>query len=150
MPARRLTPAQIHENAQFLVELARTGNAREAARRLGAHRAKFTKRRAKHPRFAAQWQAALARSQEFLAQGHDFDPELTRLADGRLQLRPDRAFCINADRRLEFLAMLGLTGSVRAAAEAARFSHAAFYHHRTREPEFARAWDEVLRGTCLD
>ena len=67
-PARPLTRAQALENAAFLAELRRTGNAREAARRLGAHRAKFTKRRARHPAFAVQWDAALALAQASLAQ----------------------------------------------------------------------------------
>jgi hypothetical protein len=143
MPARNLTPAQIHENAAFLVELARTGNAREAARRLGAHRAKFTKRRAKHPRFAAQWDEALAVAQEVLAQ-HPFEPALTYLADGRLQLRPERPCSVTLDRRLEFLFLLNAFGSSRGAAEALGFSHAAFYHHKKRDAEFARAWLAVL------
>src|SRR5687767_13379259 len=114
---RPLTRAQLLENAAFLRELARTGNAREAARRLGAHRAKFTKRRAKHPRFAAQWDAALSRAQETLAGDHAFDPELTRLIDGRLQLRRRESFGIDADCRARFLDVLSLSGTVRFAAE---------------------------------
>jgi hypothetical protein len=144
MSVRPLTPAQIHENAAFLVQLSRTGNAREAARRLGAHRAKFTKRRAKHPRFAAQWDTALAVAQEVLAQGHDYVPGLTRLADGARQLRPPRDRALDPDRRLEFLAMLSQCGSPRFAAEAVGFSHAAFYHYKERDPEFAQAWRLAL------
>jgi hypothetical protein len=141
---RPLTPDQLRENVAFLLELSRTGNAREAARRLGAHRAKFTKRRAKHPRFAAQWEAALELAQDRLAHDSPFDPELTHLADGRLQLRKRQDSGINADRKLGFLHMLLASGSVRLAAEVEGFSHAAFYHHRLRDPEFARAWDEVM------
>lgn len=149
MPVRALTPAQTRENEAFLAELCRTGNAREAARRLGAHRAKFTRRRAKHPEFAALWQAALALSQDILAKNHEFDPGLTRLADGRLQLRQRHGCGIDADRRLEFLAMLSLTGSARFAAEALGFSHAAFFHYRARDPEFAREWHLALFGGGL-
>jgi len=57
---RPFTRRQARENAAFLDQLRRTGNARLAARALGAHRAKFTKRRAKHAAFAAQWEMALA------------------------------------------------------------------------------------------
>lgn len=141
---RPLTPGQLRENVVFLLELSRTGNAREAARRLGAHRAKFTKRRAKHPRFAAQWDAALELAQENLARDSTFDPGLTHRADGRLQLRERQCSGINADRKLGFLHMLHASGSVRLAAEVEGFSHAAFYHHRLRDPEFARAWDEAM------
>jgi hypothetical protein len=84
---RSLTPDQLRENVAFLLELSRTGNVREAARRMGAHRAKFTKRRAKHPRFAAQWNAALDVAQLNLARDGTFDPGLTHLAGGRLLLR---------------------------------------------------------------
>ena len=149
MPARALTPAQSRENAAFLAELARTGNAREAARRVGAHRAKFTKRRAKHAEFAAQWEVALAEAQETLAAGDPFEPGLTRLADGRLQLRPDREFGINTDRRFEFLSLLLTFGSARAAAETMGRSHAAFSYYRSRDPEFDRAWSEVMFGGTI-
>jgi hypothetical protein len=146
MAVRPLTPAQSLENEAFLAELCRTGNVREAARRIGAHRAKFTRRRGKHPEFAALWQAALALSQEILAEDA-FHPGLTRLADGRLQLHSRGDYSLNADRRLEFLAMLGTSGSARFAAEAVGFSHTAFFHYRERDPDFARAWHLALYGT---
>ncbi|MEG3088186.1 hypothetical protein [Sphingomonas sp. PB4P5] len=56
---RPFNRAQALQNAAFLAELRRTGNVRDAARTLGVHRATFTKRRAKHPPFAADWDAAL-------------------------------------------------------------------------------------------
>lgn len=56
---RPFTRAQALENAAFLTELRRTGNVRDACRVLGRHRATFTKRRARHPAFAADWDAAL-------------------------------------------------------------------------------------------
>jgi hypothetical protein len=40
--------------------------------------------------------------------------------------------------------MLHACGSARLAAEVEGFSHAAFYHHRLRDPEFARAWNEIV------
>ena len=64
---RLLTRRQAAQNAAFLAELARTGNARLAARRLGLHRSTFTKRRIKHPAaFATQWDAALVAAQAAL------------------------------------------------------------------------------------
>jgi hypothetical protein len=57
---RPFTRRQAAENDAFLDQLRRTGNARLAARAVGAHRAKFTKRRARHAVFAAQWEMALA------------------------------------------------------------------------------------------
>ena len=44
----------------MLRALRRFGNTREAARDLGVNRSTFTKRRAKHPSFAAAWSAAFA------------------------------------------------------------------------------------------
>jgi hypothetical protein len=51
---------QALENQAFLAALRRTGNTRLAARELGVNRSTFTKRRANHPAFAAEWDAALA------------------------------------------------------------------------------------------
>ena len=114
---RPFTHAQALQNAAFLKALARTGNAREAARELGVHRATFTKRRAKHAAFAAEWDATLAlvharlndprcrpsqspsRLREGLGEGERDgrshrrgrattpEPALVRTANGRLQLR---------------------------------------------------------------
>jgi hypothetical protein len=57
---RPFTRRQSAQNRRFLEALRRTGNARLAARELGVNRSTFTKRRAKHPAFAAAWEAALA------------------------------------------------------------------------------------------
>ena len=57
---RPLTHAQLLQNAAFLAALRRTGNARLAARELGLNRSTFTKRRARHAAFAADWDATLA------------------------------------------------------------------------------------------
>jgi hypothetical protein len=64
---RPLTRAQGAQNRRFLEALARTGNARLAARELGLNRSTFTKRRARHPAFAALWEAALQAAQVRLA-----------------------------------------------------------------------------------
>jgi len=71
---RPFTRAQALENRAFLAELRRTGNARAAARALGAHRARFTRRRAKHPAFAAEWDAALAFAHAALRQQKALSP----------------------------------------------------------------------------
>lgn len=145
---RPLTRAQTLENAAFLAELRRTGNAREAARRVGAHRAKFTKRRARHPGFAVQWEAALAFAQEALARSlardRQAEPTLLRRPDGCLQLRRARPGGIDRAGRTRFLAALSACANVRLAAKAAGFSHAAFYHHKRRDPAFAREWRLAL------
>src|SRR5690606_16242658 len=57
--ARPFNRRQALENQAFLAALRRTGNARLAARELGLHRSTFLKRRARHPAFAAEWDAAL-------------------------------------------------------------------------------------------
>jgi hypothetical protein len=142
-PHRPFTRAQALENAAFLAELRRTGNAREAARRLGAHRAKFTRRRARHPGFAAQWDAALAIADARLnrraeaSRSGDRSHRLNRVR-GRLQLRQARAEALDHAARTRFLAALSACANVRLAARAAGFSHAAFYHHKRRDPAFAR------------
>jgi hypothetical protein len=137
-PPRPFTRAQVLENAAFLAELRRTGNAREAARRLGAHRAKFTRRRARHPDFAVQWQAALTESAGRLAEEHAHVP--LRHPRSRLQLRRARPEALGPDAKLTFLAGLCLGLDVRLAAESTGFSHAAFYHHLRHDPDFADAW----------
>jgi hypothetical protein len=138
---RPLTRAQLLENAAFLEELRRTGNAREAARHVGAHRAKFTKRRAGHPGFAVQWEAALVFAQQTLAATSTANsgPTLLRRPDGGI----DRA------GRTRFLAALSACANVRLAAKAAGFSHAAFYHHKRRDAEFAREWRLALETGYL-
>lgn len=137
---RPLTPAQHRENAAFLDELCRTGNAREAARRLGAHRAKFTKRRAKHPRFAAQWEEALFFADAALSRDH---PQVPRPPDGLLQLRRIRRGALCPSARLSFLGALRGGLEVRLAAEGLGFSHADFYYYRKRDAGFAREWDRA-------
>ncbi|MBO9714950.1 hypothetical protein [Sphingomonas sp.] len=73
---RPLSHRQLVQNAQFLEALRRTGNARLAARELGVHRSTFTKRRAKHAGFAAEWDATLAAAHAaFALAGGERPPE---------------------------------------------------------------------------
>lgn len=148
---RKLTRAQSLENAAFLAELRRTGNAREAARALGAHRAKFTKRRAAHPAFAAEWDAALAIAHaarksptplgEGLGEGQSrnaAEPRILRTRSGRLQHRRAQPERLTRAAEQAFLAALSATANIRLSAAAAGFSHSAFYHRRRTNAGFAR------------
>lgn len=152
---RPLSRAQALQNAAFLAALRRTGNARAAARQLGVHRATFTKRRAKHPGFAAAWDAALAiahahlnaasarageprRAAEAAAGDAIAEPRIIRTRGGRLQLRRARPGGLTRAAEQAFLAALGATANVRLSAAAAGFSHAAFYHRRRTSAGFAR------------
>ena len=161
--ARRFNRRQALENQAFLAALRRTGNARLAARELGIHRATLTRRRAAHPAFAAEWDAALAlaharlnhpprpgagggrsRSRVAGAAGGGaapaHEPRLVRLANGRLQLRAPGPGVRRIDRaaRQAFLAALSATANVRLAARAAGFAHSSFYRLRDHDPAFAR------------
>lgn len=160
--ARRFNRRQALENQAFLAALRRTGNARLAARELGVHRATFTKRRAAHPAFAAEWDAALALAHVRLndpprraTMGRETaraaggggvgaasapEPRLVRLANGRLQLRQPTLGTRRIDRaaRQAFLAALAATANVRLAARAAGFAHSSFYRLRDHDPAFAR------------
>lgn len=153
MPGTRpLTRAQQLENRAFLRELRRTGNAREAARAVGAHRAKFTKRRAKHPAFAQAWEAALVVAHAALQDGRGgpkkghqpTEPRITRTAAGTLQLRRAQPGRLDRGAEQRFLAALSASANVRLAAKAAGFSHASFYQRKRTDPAFAREWGLAL------
>lgn len=138
---RPFTRAQRLENRAFLKALAATGNARAAARAVGAHRAKFTRRRAKHPAFAAEWDAALAVADAMLHKRSPSaaEPVLHRTPSGRLQLRrPGGRRRLTRAAEQAFLAALSATANVRLSAAAAGFSHSAFYARRKQSPAFAR------------
>ena len=161
--ARRFNRRQALENQAFLAALRRTGNVRLAARELGVHRATFTRRRAAHPAFAAEWDAALALAHAGLnanpprraamgrqAGGGGAEPRLVRLANGRLQLRAATPGTRRIDRaaRQAFLAALSATANVRLAARAAGFAHSSFYRLREYDPAFAREMRLALELGC--
>lgn len=152
---RPLTRAQAAQNHAFLRELGRHGNVREACRTLGIHRATLTKRRAKHPAFAAAWEAALAAAQAHLAAeatepartqdpNGEGEPRLIRRHDGTLQRRrvPPGPIDRAAERR--FLSTLRATASMRRSAEAAGFTHSAFHQRARANPAFAREVTQAL------
>jgi len=145
------------ENRAFLRLLRRTGNVRETVRRMGAHRATFTKRRAAHPAFAAAWDAALAQADARLndpspptngasrkranaaAAAAAAEPLVQRTPSGRLQLRrPGGRHRVTRDAEQAFLAALSATANIRWSAAAAGFSPATFHARRKASPAFAR------------
>ncbi|MFC3557922.1 hypothetical protein ACFOKI_10975 [Sphingomonas qilianensis] len=165
--SRPFTRHQALQNAAFLAELRRTGNARDAARTLGLHRSTLTKRRAKHPAFAAEWDAALVIAnaaliapRALLGEGDHLqggggvspgktgspqpEPRPTRTKSGRLQLRRAQPGRLTRAAEQAFLAALGATANIRLAAAAAGFTHSAFYHRRNHSPAFAREWQLAL------
>ncbi|UIJ44472.1 hypothetical protein LZK98_15590 [Sphingomonas cannabina] len=139
---RPLNRNQVMQNRAFLRVLRRTGNARAAAEQLGLNRSMLTKRRARHPAFAAQWDAALAiahaRLHGRVADAGEGEPRPVRTASGRVQLRRAQKGSLTRTARQTFLAALSVTANIRLAAAAAGFSHAAFYDLRRRDPGFAR------------
>lgn len=154
MPSRQQRPftrRQALENRAFLAALARTGNARLAARELGVHRSTFTKRRARDAAFAAEWDGALATAQSQLNQAQPrrhrstASPQIIRLANGSLQLRASATRRIDPAARQAFLAALSATANVRLSARAAGFAHSSFYRLRDHDPAFAREMRLALR-----
>lgn len=143
---RSLTRAQALQNRAFLQALAQTGNTREAARLCGLNRSMLTKRRAKDPVFAAEWEAAVAVGQgaartpppaaTAAVRRPDYRP--VRLANGRVQLRRAKPRSLDRAAEQAFLAALSATANVRLAARAAGFSHSAFYARARTDPGFAR------------
>ncbi|KQR83183.1 hypothetical protein ASG07_09465 [Sphingomonas sp. Leaf343] len=148
---RPFTREQALENAAFLRLLRRTGNVRQAARDLGAHRARFTKRRNAHPAFAAEWDAALAFAAARLnanaapSTTDSNEPRLIRTRAGQLQLRAPARRQLTTEHEQAFLAALSATANIRLAAKAAGFSHSAFYARRDASPAFAREMRMALK-----
>lgn len=92
---RPFTPRQQAQNRRFLDILAETGNARLAARRLGVHRATYTKRRARCAAFAQDWDAACAAAHaRFHLSGGPRAPE-----PGSASARPEPGACAERGRR---------------------------------------------------
>lgn len=153
-PARPTPRAVRLENAAFLRALGRTGNAHDAARRLGLSRSRFTRRHAADPAFAARWDAALALAQASLvnmsapgtmsARSAERAPHIVRRRDGTVQVRRRPATAITPAAEHAFLAALSSTANVRLAATAAGFSHPSFYARKRANPAFAREWRLAL------
>lgn len=153
MASRPLTRAQAHQNAAFLTALADTGNVRLAARHCGINRSTLTKRRAKYPDFAQNWDAALAAAHARFHLGGGIrlpessgnklaakggEPTIVRNKRGRLQLRLAQPGAMTKAAEQAFLSALAATANVRLSAAATGFSHATIYSHRKRNRGFAR------------
>jgi len=159
---RPFTPRQLRENDDFLEQLRRCGNSRLAARAVGAHRAKFTRRRAKHAVFAAQWEMALVACHAALTLGggprppeacpersrrgrrdalrtEGGEPTVVRLKSGRLQLRlaPPGRMTLAAEQA--FFRALAASANVKLSAAATGFSYGSFYWRKRVRADFARA-----------
>jgi hypothetical protein len=160
---RPFTRRQACENAAFLDQLRRTGNARLAARAVGAHRAKFTRRRASHAAFAAQWEMALAachaamtlgggarppegKSDALRTQGGE--PTIVRLKSGRLQLRLAPPGRMTRAAEQAFFRALAASANVKLSAAAAGFSYGSFYYRKYTRPAFAREMRLALKIGC--
>ena len=160
---RPFTRRQARENAAFLDQLRRTGNARLAARALGAHRAKFTKRRASHAAFAAQWEMALAACHAAMTLGggarppegrrdalrtQGGEPCIVRLKSGRLQLRLAPPGRMTKAAEQAFFRALAASANVKLSAAAAGFSYGSFYYRKYTRPAFAREMRLALKVGC--
>jgi hypothetical protein len=165
---RPFTPRQQRENARFLAALRRTGNVRLACRELGVHRGTYTKRRAKCAAFATQWDLTLtaAHAAFRLAGGERMpeagkgagngirlgalktrggEPTITRLANGRLQLRLAPPGRMTKAAEQAFFSALSASANVRLAAAAAGFAHSSFYARRAKGGAFAREMRLALK-----
>ena len=130
---------QALQNAAFLAELERTGNARDAARVTGLNRSMLTKRRNADPDFAQRWEAALTLAAARLAKPEQTEgPARVVRSKGRLQLRVSKTRTIDRDAEQRFLAGLSATANVRLSAAAAGFAHSSFYARARNNPGFAR------------
>lgn len=157
------TGRQTAENDAFLDQLRRTGNARLAARAVGAHRAKFTKRRKKHAAFAAQWEMALAACHAAMTLGggarppegrrdrlrtEGGEPTIVRLKSGRLQLRLARPGRMTGAAEQAFFRALAASANVKLSAAATGFSYGSFYWRKRVRAAFAGRMREAISIGC--
>lgn len=160
---RPFTRRQVRENDDFLDQLRRCGNSRLAARAVGAHRAKFTRRRRKHAAFAARWEMALAACHAALKLGggprppegkrnalstEGGEPTIVRLKSGRLQLRLAPPGRMTRAAEQAFFRALAASANVRLSAAAAGFSYGSFYWRKRVRADFARAMRIAIDIGC--
>ena len=158
---RPFTIAQAAQNAAFLEALARSGNARLAARGIGVAVSTMQHRRAGHAGLAAAWDAAVvAAHARFHAGGgkkglagggaggpagtrdplrtEGGEPMVVRTRAGRLQVRPAHRGKLTKAAEQLFLQALSASANVRLSAAAAGASARAFYRRRQQNKAFAR------------
>ncbi|WP_166040969.1 hypothetical protein [Sphingosinicella sp. YJ22] len=166
--ARPFNRRQARENAAFLRLLAETGNVMLAARECGLRTQTLYARRTTHAAFAAEWDAALTAAQaamradparaaragkgrwpdspnapaRFKTGGGE--PAVTRLKDGRLQLRRAKAGGIGFRGEQAFLRALATCGNISMAAQAVGVAATNIYARRGRNPVFKAEMDKAL------
>lgn len=131
----------------FLRWLARTDNARLAARHAGMAVDTAYDRRIRDDAFALKWAAAVAQArrrgpsrrtgrgdQDLVLRASKRGDQLVAVSPGRWSARKEAIF----------LAELRRTGNVRRAARACRLSTNALYYRRNAYPDFAARWDRML------
>lgn len=142
---------RLAENRRFLADLARTGNARLTAARLGVHRGTYLKRRARDPAFAAAWAHALAHADAMLGSAESTTLSATPTQPSRRQLRAANRPHIGRAQEEAFLAALDATNNIRTAAAATGFAHSSILARARRSPRFARelATRRRIAADCL-
>ncbi len=166
--SRPFNRRQARENAAFLRLLAETGNVMLAARECGLRTQTLYARRTTHAAFAAEWDAALTAAQaamradparaaragkgrwpdsanapaRFKTVGGE--PAVTRLKDGRLQLRRAKAGGIGFRGEQAFLRALATCGNIAMAAEAVGVAVQTIYSRRRRSALFKAEMDKAL------
>lgn len=139
---------------RFLAALEQCGSVTGAARAAGVHRTSAYEARRRDAEFAQAWAAALAQGRGRLARGEvpalAGEEVLRRSRHGRpciARVGPGRW---SAAKEAVFLDALEEGANVERAARAAGISTTALYNRRRREPAFAGAWAEAVRGGYLD
>ena len=159
--AKPLTRAAALQNRAFLKIFRQTGNARLAAREVGAKYGTMQHRRKVHASFAVRWDAALAFAQarlrvpsagsgQFSFDGTGPLPSqgsyrtaggemfVCRTNGGRLQVRRAQAGKLTQEAEQAFLSALSATCNMSLAAAAAGACFGAFNRRRKKNPAFAR------------
>lgn len=158
---------QARENAAFVRLLAETGNVELAARECGLAKPTLYSRRKAHAAFAAEWDAALTYAQarmrsdpaaaaragkgrwpdspnaraRFKTAGGE--PAITRLKDGRLQLRLARRGGIGFRTEQAFLRALATCGNISMAARAVGVAPTNIDQRRRHNPVFRAEMDKA-------
>lgn len=153
---------QARQNAAFIRLLGETGNVQLAARDCGLAKATLYSRRKVNAAFAVEWDAAMTAAQARMrghpaaavhagrARGAAYktrggEPIVTRLADGRLQMRLARAGGVGFHASQAFLRALATCGNIAMAARAVGVAPKNVYAMRARCPAFKAEMDAARK-----